>query len=341
MCNPDSLSPFRYGVCVMVSKSPLRPSKPDGHRRQSPTRPGLEELEPRLTPAEVGLNDFRLSFMGTDGDPRFDASNPAVAYNPTNNEFLVVWAGDDVADSDFEIYGQRVSAATGALLGSEIRLSNADFGAGSPAVAYNARDNEYLVVWDGKDNVSPVPLLLIEDFEVFGQRVNAATGALTGGRIRVSDMGNTDGDDRFAADHPAVAYNGHDNEYLVVWRGSDTTKNEFEIYGQRLSAAGAEINGDFRISDMGPDDQTAFSADDPAVAYNARDNEYLVVWWGNDNTGSLAGSGKEIFGQRLAATGDQTGVNDFRISDMGPDDNPSFGAFLPAVAYNGTNNEYL
>lgn len=58
----------------------------------------------------------------------------------------------------------------------------------------------------------------------------------------------------------------------------------------------------FRISDMGPDGDTAFTAEDAAVAYNATDNEYLVVWDGDDDTGSLVDEEFEIFGQRLVPT---------------------------------------
>jgi hypothetical protein len=86
-----------------------KPVPPVRRRRSCP--PAVEELELRLTPAEVGANDFRLSHMGPAGDPNFDAFDPAVAYNPTNNEYLVVWRGDDntppLVNDEFEIFGQR------------------------------------------------------------------------------------------------------------------------------------------------------------------------------------------------------------------------------------------
>jgi hypothetical protein len=69
---------------------------------------------------------------------------------------------------------------------------------------------------------------------------------------------------------------------------------------------------------MGPDGTTSFSAQCPAVAYNRVHQEYLVIWRGNDNTGTRVQDGVEIFGRRLnAATGDAVGVNDFRLSDLG------------------------
>jgi hypothetical protein len=157
-----------------------------------------------------------------------------------------------------------------------------------------------------------------------------------------------DDDYHFAALAPAVAYNGTVNEYLVVWSGNDDkaplANGEYEVFGQRLNAVtGMEVGAnDFRISHMGPDGNPDFAAFSPAVAYNGAANEYLVVWSGDDNTAPLVNDEFEDFGQRLdAATAAPVGVNDFRLSDMGPNGNPDFAAFGPAVAYNGAANEYL
>jgi hypothetical protein len=331
----------------MFAKTSLLHAMSSGRRRRLPLRPVLEELEPRLNPTEVGLNDFRLSFMGPDGNPNFAALNPAVAYNSRANEYLVVWQGDDVTDNEQEIFGQRVSAATGATIGGKIRISDMGpdgdtrFGAYYPAVAYNSVNNEYLVVWHGTDNTAP---LVNEEYEIFGQRIDAATGAEVGANdFRISDMG-PDGNTFCGGLGAAVAYNPTNNEYLVVWHGDDNTaplvEDEFEIFGQRLDAATGAFVGahDFRISDMGPNGNPAFDAFDPAVAYNGVNNEYLVVWQGDDTTDNE----QEIYGQRLnAATGAEVGANDFRISDMGPDGNTDFAASNAAVAYNGAANEYL
>src|SRR5262249_44036654 len=200
---------------------------------------GRQIFGPRLPAggAELGPTASRLSDMGPDGNTRFAASSPAVAYNGVNNEYLVVWEGDDTIDNEFEIYGQRVEADTGLEIGTDFRLSDVGpdgdthLGAFIPAVAYNGTNTEDHVVWSGADNKC----------EIFGQRLNAATGAQVGANdFRLSDVG-PDGDTRFGAFSPALAYNGAANEYLVVWHGDDTTgtlvDNEFEVFGQRLNAA--------------------------------------------------------------------------------------------------------
>jgi hypothetical protein len=299
------------------------------------------------TGAEVGTNDFRISDMGEEGSTLFAAANPAVAYNAQGNQYLVVWRGDDntapLVDDEFEIFGQRLTA-TGAQTGTnDFRISdmgpdgNTVFGAFNPAVVWKSSNNQFLVVWQGDDAVDG-------EFEIYRQRLDAS-GTEIGTDYRISDMG-TDGDARFDAMNPAVAYSPTSNEFLVVWDGDDDTaplvESETEIFGQRLNAFGNEVGtNDFRISDMGPDGSTFFDAANPALVYNATTNEYLVAWEADDDTVPLVDGELEIFGQRLTVAGAETGANDFRISDMGPDGNPNFAAAEAGVAYNASAQQYL
>lgn len=355
--------------------------------------------------AEIGPNDFRITYTGAESAVDFDAVDPAVAYNTTDHEFLVVWAGDDVVDGAFEIFGQRLDAATGERLGAAVRLSDmgeADlpaFDALTPSVVYNTANHEYLVVWAGDDAVdgeiglygqrlratdaqeigendfliAAAPALYPavaynaaqneyfvvwqgEDdvhagaAEIFARRLDAATGkGLALDAIRVSDMGGNDADAGFDAQRPAVAYNGLAGEYLVVWEGDDDTaphvEGASEIFGQRLSAETGEAMGtnDFAISDMGGSDAaTAFGAHRPALAFNETHSEYLVVWLGDDDTSGLVDNEFEIFGQRLdAETGEAVGTNDFAISAMGTPKDARFAAAYPAVTFNPTDGDYL
>ena len=58
-----------------------------------------------------------ISNMGPTEDSTYDADDPDVAYNSNANEYLVVWSGDDnrglLEEDEFEIFGQRIDAATG------------------------------------------------------------------------------------------------------------------------------------------------------------------------------------------------------------------------------------
>ena len=311
------------------------------------------EIYGQLVAADTGVEigeDIRLQPQGAVGNPDYDALTPDAAYNPTQDEYLVVWSGDDnsglLEDDEFEIFGQRVDGATGANIGEPIRVSDMgpdgdpDYDALNPAVAYNATQDEYLVVWEGDDDTGS---LVNNEFEIFGRRVTG-TGLVIGEDQRLSDMGANSGT-LDSASNPAVAYNPTQDEYLVVWQGDDYTNMifdvEYEIYGQLVASNGTQIFGDFRLSDMGPDGDPDYDAHDPAVTYNSTEGEYLVVWSGDDNSGSLEDNEFEIFVQRVeGADGDLIG-GDLRLSDMGPPGDTDYGAFTPALAYNPTQNEYL
>jgi hypothetical protein len=151
---------------------------------------------------------------------------------------------------------------------------NPGFAAAAAAIAYNPQANQYLVVWAGADTT-------VAEDEIWGQLVDAA-GSLLGANFRISDLG-PDADLNYRATRPAVTFNSQANEYLVVWAGADNTAplvaGENEIFGQRLTPAGAEIGAnDFRISDMGPNGNINFDAGTPDLTYNPQANEYLVVW---------------------------------------------------------------
>jgi hypothetical protein len=298
--------------------------------------PDYEVFGARVSAAGAPGSKFRISTMGTDDTGA--GFNAAVAYNSTDNEYLVIWQGDGLAtDDEFEVFGQRLSAA-GADLGAtnDFRISNVgtdgdtDPGIGHPALAYGSTANDYLVTWTADG------LATDDEFEIFGQRVSAA-GAEEGSDFRISTVGS-DGDAARDAEHPSVAYNSADDEYLVTW-GADglATDDEVEIFGQRVDGAGAEVGSDFRISNVGTDGDANRDADDGAVAYNPDTNAYLVTWHGD---GLATNEELEIFGQDVSAGGGQTG-SDFRISTVGTDCDFTRGARRPALAYNGTSQEYL
>ncbi|MBT8114476.1 MAG: JDVT-CTERM domain-containing protein [Arenicella sp.] len=165
----------------------------------------------------------------------------------TDNEYLVVWQGDDdtapLVDDKFEIFGQRITAPTGAETGTnDFRISamgppgNANYDATSPAVTWDLSADEYLVVWQGDDDTG---MLVDDEFEIFGRRLDSAGNEIGAAHIQLSDMGIT-GDINFGAFNPAVAYNITANEFLVVWSGDDDTgplvNDEDEIFGQLFSA---------------------------------------------------------------------------------------------------------
>ncbi|MGH1366422.1 MAG: T9SS type A sorting domain-containing protein [Calditrichia bacterium] len=303
-----------------------------------------------LTTPEVGVNDFRVSDMGPNGNGAFDAFTAAVAYNSLDNEYLVVWSGDDEKNEEFEIWGQRIDAATGEEIGvNDFQISDVgpdeqiNFDAFEPAVAYNSVNNEYLVVWYGDDDQGT---LVNDELEIFGQLLAADGTELGDDDFRISSMG-TDGSLDASALSPDVAFSNDDNMFIVVWHGDDasngTIDDEFEVFAAAVSAAGNIQNmDDIRLSDMGPDGDENYAGLNAAVSYNSVESEFLVIWEGDDNSGSLTESEFEIFGQRFdASLLSEVGANDFRVSDQGSDGDQSIDANSPAIVFNSIDNEYL
>jgi hypothetical protein len=301
----------------------------------------------------IGPDDFRISAMGGSGAPEYRATYPAVAYNATDDEYLVVWEGDSnsggLVDNQYQIFGQRIDGTTGALVGAELVISTTTFAPAfipdyKPSVAWSSANNQYLVVWSGITGVC-----CEIDYELFARRLTA-TGTPLSAPQQISEM--TDATDlnpaHYDAYDSAVVFNPDAGEFLVVWSGDDgrngRLNDEFEIHGQRLDALiGSPLGADdFRISDAGGTGNSASHAYRPSVAYNPVDHEYLVVWWGEDLDAGTADGEYEIYGQRLdGSNAAELGANDFRISVVGPPGNVAWFATDPDVAHNPVNDEYL
>ncbi|MBU1227985.1 MAG: hypothetical protein KJ698_12340 [Actinobacteria bacterium] len=205
---------------------------------------------------------------------------PAVAWNGTANQYLVVWQDNrNLGTRGYDIYGRRVGA-DGKPIGREFRISGpADtLSEGDPAVAWNASANEYLVVW-WEYKVQGVYTYF---YDTWGRRI-AADGALLGKPFRIS----TPGSHTEAAD---VAYNTASTQYLVVWSDSrNWADSGDDIYGHRVRSDGMLLGTDFQIS------SDTRSEEAPAVAYAATTNKFIVVWalWNY----------RAILGQQVKASG--------------------------------------
>ena len=314
----------------------------------------IEVFAQRLsaTGTEVGPDDLRISAMGPDGDPSYVAVNSTVTYSSTADEYLVAWRGDDDAgalvDDEFEIYAQRLTA-TGvevgtddqrvSMMGPDGSTSYAGFG---PTATHNPVTGEYLIGWFGTDDAGD---LSQGESEIYVQRLSDGGAEVGTDDQRVSMMG-PDGIPSYDATSPSATYNLAANQYLLAWRGTDDdpalSPSEREIYVQCISAAGVEVGtDDQRISTMGPDGDSSFSATAPSATSDPIANEYLIAWHGDDDTPPLVDNEFEAFAQRLTASGAEVGADDQRISRMGPDGDTDFDAFSSTVAFNPVANEYL
>jgi len=240
--------------------------------------------------------------------------NPSVAYNATNDEYLVVWSLE-VATNVYEVWGRRIKwngADMGLSQYAEFKIfSLAGRSFMVPRVAYNSYRNEYLVVWNAYDTAT------LLNTAVACRRV-LADGSMPAPGVLVSTVGEPGEVD--------IVYNVALDGYMVVWTRDGGTTG-YDIYGAFLDRYGAKITplGEFAVNSYLSDQTT------PAVTTNEQ-NHYMVVWQHFDN--SYTPGDWDIYGQLLQANG-STVAGPFVVA------NTAYDEKTPHVAANGANQEYL
>ena len=246
--------------------------------------------------------------------------NPDIVYNPTANEYLIVWEYEQSSD-DHHIYARRFPSTfedTADAIGSDhihIAASTSKFES-NPKVAYNPTDNEYLIVWQERNIPIGYEYCLTK---TSGQRLSS-NGVLLGSHINI----NTDFTEQC---FPAVAFGTTNGQYLIVWEENklDGT-GETDIYSQRIGRTGALVGGKIAVSTY------VYDQIKPSLAYNNKANEFLVVW--EDHQGDW-GDDRDILGQRVTAGGTPHGGN-FLISWEGDG-----LRYSPDIVYNPGIDEYM
>ncbi len=208
---------------------------------------------------------------------------------------------------------QRNAFLAPSALNENFPISTANENQIAAYVAYNSKNNDYLVVWVDSRNKST------SGRDIYAQLVSA-TGELKGNEIIVS---NAPGDQTSAM---CIAYNSIDNEYLLVY-GDVPSKS---IICQRISSTGDLIGNKSVISSV-----SRLLGSDPyyvpmqSIAYNSKDNNYLVVWFDG-----ISRELYNIYGQIISKDGSLKGDKLSICTENNSQANPS-------VVYNSVNNEYL
>ena len=201
--------------------------------------------------------------------------HPAVAYNASNDEYLLVWMYDVSGDGTrYDIRG-RIIPWNPAGGGSDVFVIGNwvhPYDMWNPSVAWGAVHNAYLVTWDAYDAATRQPLRL-------GSRVVSADGAPDpSATITSADSPH----------HSDLIYNAARDEFLVVWVRSLTN-----IYGARLNWDGTVARSDFAIHSASTTQQY------PAVTTNEQ-NRYMVAW-----EHQYSATDWDVLGIELNVDGDQ------------------------------------
>lgn len=231
-------------------------------RRHEQTR-GSEIFGRLIGPDGTRLTrNFRIS-----GSKARDATAPAVAFNPCDNEYLVVWSdARSLATRGTDLYARRISA-DGERLGRERRISGARAVTDErdPSLAYNARAHEYYVVWSDARNWVQDP---VRWFDLFGRRVGARGARIgsdhhLGGRAHASE----------SESQPVIDYDTDTDRYLLAWRDEYVNGTyTASIRGRILTGSGKRVGPTFRIS------TNPYRDWHPDIAFHSASGQFLVVW---------------------------------------------------------------
>jgi hypothetical protein len=194
---------------------------------------------------------------------------PAVAYSPIHDEYLIVYTYQ-YTTTDYDIFARRINWDSP---GASSRITvDADFDMQQhPSVAYNSQTDEYLVVYE--DETTP-PFT-----QVLARRVDASAGTVDPSPVTIAT-----GASQYRVT-PAVAYNPERNNYLAVYSYQNPSISRCYIACKTASADLTAFSPEFQVgADVG-------CGYDPAVATGP--DEYLVVWHTLD----------EVYGRRVAYDG--------------------------------------
>ena len=263
-------------------------------------RPATKDIYARRVAERGGLQSwFSISSCS-------NCLYPAVAYNRTNDEYLVVWCQYNA--SKWEIWG-KIIPWNGP--GSNAPFQIAAWTSNNlqvPAVAWNSYRNEYMVVWQ-TSLVSSGQLLGI------GRRRLSSTGASLSNADYITGLGTTN------QGFPDLVYNVAADGYLVVW--IEPGASAPNVFGGRLNREGTLQGAKFAIDPSSNEQQK------PAVTTNEQDR-YMVVWQ-EMVSGDWDIRGKEV----NSATGVPLGTTYLIAISYAIDET------TPDVACNGGTGEYL
>ena len=174
-------------------------------------------------------------------DTSFNGNNwPRLAWGA--GTYALVWQGND--GSQPEVFFRRIDQRQGML--STLQMTNHNFVIQRPQIVWSG--TEWGVAWQDHRTFT----------EIYFQRVSAA-GDEVGAELRVTTAtGNSN--------EPSLAWTG--SEYGVVW--ADFRSGDQELWFARISAAGAKIGSDLRLT------SAAGTSGFPSLAWGG--GKYAVAW---------------------------------------------------------------
>ncbi len=200
---------------------------------------------------------------------------PALAYNRSRNEYLVVW--QRIAGADIDVYGQRVKLAGGAdVLESNFpiafQLSIDEIEASVAAIPTVPQEGRYLVAWE-------------QDGDIYARSI-AGDMSQGSGWIPLADT-------PWGEYRPAVAGNEDNDQFLVTWTWIpvSTSTAMMQVQGRTLALDGTLLKDTTLIG--------GGQVFDSAVAAGSG-GDFLVAFDDNETFGtSSRGIYGRLWGERV------------------------------------------
>ncbi|PQJ14289.1 T9SS type A sorting domain-containing protein [Nonlabens tegetincola] len=273
-------------------------------------------------------NDILISSLNL-GQAPLENRFPRVAFNSSNNTFLVVYQGQLNANKS-EIYGV-VLDQNGSIISSDYRITNSgssgnsSIDARTPALVYNSLLNEYFMTYI---MVSQATSTANGSLELYGQRLNQ-NGLQTGTSFPITNSANgiqTNGS------IPDVIFNPNAREYAVTYVASPINNQE-EAFVTIVSENGNLVN-QYRLSNRGSINSNSFGNKWVRAAYSTTDNRYIFVYEAdNSRAGEI-----DVFGV-IYDDSMNILVPEFEISQVGAQSTRHFAAAAD-VDWNPNDNTF-
>ena len=263
------------------------------------------------------------------GDSYRGADAPAFAESHRRGQRLVVWSGDE--DAGRRIYARILDDAgqsAGPILPISQPASNSSY-LEAPSATYNARTDEYLVVWVRRE----VTGRLRRTSEVLAQRLSSMGIEVGRDDFPVAAPEESAPRDR-SLSAPAAGWNTRANRYLVVWLGRSTKSGRVLFpLARSFSAAGRPLSRARRLSS-----HAALYPSAPALAYVTSLGRHVIAWNGARRRARLKHQPVVLWTARVDASGRRRGMGS-AIAKIAP--RAALAQPPRLVAHGETNTELL
>ncbi|MFN3432109.1 MAG: hypothetical protein ACK46X_19440, partial [Candidatus Sericytochromatia bacterium] len=227
-----------------------------------------------------------------------------LVYNTATNEYLLSWTDDRLGYNTLE--AGRLTALN-AKVGTDLTISNTPGALSGGAVATNGT-NDYIVAWADARTGAP---------GIFTRRVTSA-GASGGTAVAVASGAG------YEYNAPKLAYSATASGFLLVYDRRDATTGAADVYGVKLTGAGAASAAPFAVTTAAGDQLL------PAVTTNTSDGMFLVAWTdGRDGSEDL-----DIYAKVYTGPG-AVHLNDFVVS------NQASVQAVPVITFDSTKKHFL